>query len=106
MDVNLREMGVGDMSVGKRVKEMWEAFHGRSVAYAAALQAGDLALLAEALTRNVWRGVAAPAGAPEALAQHMKRQRDALAGYSDESFDAGSFTFPALSLSSLEPVSA
>ena len=26
MDMNLREMGVGDMSVGKRVKRMWEAF--------------------------------------------------------------------------------
>ena len=36
MDVNLREMGVGDMSVGKRNRAMWEAFHGRSAAYAAA----------------------------------------------------------------------
>ena len=36
MDINLREMGVGDMSVGKRNRAMWEAFHGRSAAYAAA----------------------------------------------------------------------
>ena len=34
MDTNLREMGVGDMSVGKRNRAMWEAFHGRSAAYA------------------------------------------------------------------------
>ena len=32
MDVNLREMGVGDLSVGKKVRAMWEAFHGRAAA--------------------------------------------------------------------------
>lgn len=67
MDVNLREMGVGDLAVGKRVKRMWEAFHGRATAYDAALRAGDQAGLAEALARNVWRG-AAPEGAPARLA--------------------------------------
>jgi cytochrome b pre-mRNA-processing protein 3 len=30
MDMNLRELGVGDLSVGKRVRAMWEAFHGRA----------------------------------------------------------------------------
>src|SRR3569623_1473920 len=40
MDSNLREMGVSDLSVGKRVRAMWEAFHGRANAYAAALDAG------------------------------------------------------------------
>jgi cytochrome b pre-mRNA-processing protein 3 len=69
MDVNLREMGVGDLSVGRRVKEMWEAFHGRSSAYQTALAAGDAVALAEALERNVWRGKA-PAGAAAALAAH------------------------------------
>ena len=64
MDVNLREMGVGDLSVGKRVRAMWEAFHGRSTAYGGALEAGDAALLAAALERNVWRGK--PAGSASA----------------------------------------
>ena len=36
MDFNLREMGVSDMAVGKRVKAMWEALNGRAQAYAAA----------------------------------------------------------------------
>ncbi len=40
MDINLREMGVGDLSVGKRVRAMWEAFHGRALAYEAPLAAG------------------------------------------------------------------
>ena len=36
MDVNLREMGVSDMVVGKRVRGLWDAFHGRAIAYEAA----------------------------------------------------------------------
>lgn len=56
MDLNLREMGVSDLSVGKKVKQMWEAFHGRAAAYQAALEAGGAERLAEALERNVWRG--------------------------------------------------
>jgi cytochrome b pre-mRNA-processing protein 3 len=58
MDQALREMGVGDLSVGKRVRRMWEAFHGRARAYEAALDAGDAEALAVALRRNVWRGEA------------------------------------------------
>lgn len=59
MDVNLREMGVGDMSVGKKVRAMWEAFHGRSAVYAEAMAlAGDErgTALTAAIARNVWRG--------------------------------------------------
>jgi cytochrome b pre-mRNA-processing protein 3 len=55
MDINLREMGVGDLSVGKKVRVMWEAFHGRASAYADAMAIGPEAL-AESLERNVWRG--------------------------------------------------
>ena len=67
MDINLREMGVGDMSVGKRNRAMWEAFHGRSAAYAAAWD--DDAALAAAIGRNIWRGQEPPAGSAEALAR-------------------------------------
>lgn len=55
MDINLREMGVSDLAVGKRVKRMWEAFHGRALAYEAALDAGDAEALSAALLRNLWR---------------------------------------------------
>lgn len=67
MDLNLREMGVGDLSVGRKVREAWEAFHGRAVAYESALDSGDAGALAAALARNVWRG-AAPDGAAARLA--------------------------------------
>ena len=78
MDRNLREIGVGDLSVGRRVKAMWEAFHGRAAAYQAALAAGDEAALSAALARNVWRG-AAPGRQSAALAGLVLAQDRALA---------------------------
>jgi len=78
MDQNLREIGVGDLSVGRRVRAMWEAFHGRSKAYASAMGMGRPALAA-ALDRNVWRG-AAPDGAAATLAGVVLAQSAHLAG--------------------------
>jgi cytochrome b pre-mRNA-processing protein 3 len=73
MDFSLREIGVGEMSVGKKMRVMWEAFHGRAMAYEAALAAGDVAALAAALGRNVWRG-ATPDGSAAALARAAMAQ--------------------------------
>ena len=92
MDINLREIGVGDMSVGKRVRAMWEAFHGRSAAYAPALEAGDVTALAGAITRNVWRGQAPP-DAAHALATLAMEQADRLAQQPLEAFLAGQVSF-------------
>jgi cytochrome b pre-mRNA-processing protein 3 len=74
MDINLRELGVGDMTVGKRVRAMWEAFHGRSAAYAAAMAESGEAPLAAALARNIWRGEPPPEGAALALARLVRAQ--------------------------------
>src|SRR4051795_13607666 len=52
-DRSLREMGVGDLSVGKHVKRMVRAFYGRILSYEAGL-AGDDSALAAALARNVF----------------------------------------------------
>ena len=41
MDHNLREMGVGDLTVPKQMRRMGEAFYGRAKAYREALAAGD-----------------------------------------------------------------
>ena len=88
MDTNLRELGVGDMTVAKKVKAMWEAFHGRSTAYAAAIDSGDTAGLASALERNVWR-MEAPPGAPAELARAMLDQARILAAKPLTDFLAG-----------------
>src|SRR3979490_1450818 len=40
MDANLRELGVGDLTVPKRMQKFGEAFYGRAAAYDLALDAG------------------------------------------------------------------
>lgn len=99
MDTSLREMGVSDLVVGKRVKRMWEAFHGRAVAYEAALDAGDAGALALALGRNVWRGeppgmVDGAAGEPaRRLAAHALDQAAHLAAQDFAALAAARVTF-------------
>ncbi|UPY37939.1 ubiquinol-cytochrome C chaperone family protein [Sediminicoccus sp. KRV36] len=80
MDVNLREMGIGDLSVGKRVKMLWEGFHGRVQSYAAALDAGDAAALATALERNIWVKEPEPPGSGASLAEYARAMATRLAG--------------------------
>lgn len=92
MDFNLRELGVGDMSIAKRMKAMWEGFHGRALAYEAALAAHDEAALQEALARNVWRG-AAPEGAARVLAQAAMAQDRHLDGLGLQAARAGQVDF-------------
>jgi cytochrome b pre-mRNA-processing protein 3 len=91
MDINLREMGVGDLSVGKRNRAMWEAFHGRSVAYAAAWQ--DPAALEAALARNIWRGSEPPEGSAVAMARLAGAQAVCLAGQALDAIRRGEVTF-------------
>lgn len=76
LDNALRELGVGDISVGKKMRKLGEALYGRMGAYEAALAAGDAAVLSEALNRNVYED-AAPDGAA-ALADYALASRAAL----------------------------
>ncbi len=73
MDINLREIGISDMRVAKSVKDMWEAFNGRSATYAAALASDDRDAMTAAIARNVWRG-GAPDGSASALAGFVLAQ--------------------------------
>ena len=58
MDQNLREMGVGDVGVPKKIKVMVEGVYGRFAAYDEAL--GDVKAIDAALRRNVY-GTVEPA---------------------------------------------
>ena len=62
LDPALRELGVGDMAVPKRMKALAEAFLGRAVAYERALAAENDAPLRDALARNIYAGSQAPEG--------------------------------------------
>ncbi len=90
MEGNLRELGVGDPSVPKRVRAMAEAYFGRAKAYDAALiKNGDA--LAAALLRNVYAGAAmASAGALAAYVRSAARNLDI---QTDDDLLAGRLTF-------------
>lgn len=53
IDHSLRELGVGDVSVPKRMKKLARMFYGRANAYGPALARCDVESLAEALARNI-----------------------------------------------------
>lgn len=71
-DDGLREMGIGDLSVGRKIRDMSEAFYGRAAAYDAALEGGDGAALEAAILRNVFRGAPADIAAPTRLARLLE----------------------------------
>ena len=69
MDGNLREMGIGDLRVGKKVKELASLFYGRVAAYEEAR--GDQARMAAALKRNLYRGEDVQPALAEAMAAYV-----------------------------------
>lgn len=73
MDQNLREIGVTDTGVGKRIRKLAEAFYGRISAYDRALAEGDGAVAA-AVARNLLPGSEPSAQGPRAIAAYLIRQ--------------------------------
>ena len=92
MDANLREMGVGDLTVPKRMQAFGEAFYGRSAAYDAAFATGDEAL-AQALCKNVLNGEDMENA--RRLATYAKIASARLHGLDDSTLLAAAWTFPA-----------
>ena len=92
LDRALREMGVGDLAVPKRIAKLAADYNGRRTAYEAALGLGEGAL-AEAVARNVYGRAEAGVGAP--LARYMMKVEAALATASLAAFEKGPVPFPA-----------
>ena len=91
MDANLREMGVGDLTVPKRMQAFGEAFYGRAAAYDLALAAGAEPL-AQALCRNILNGKEIEKA--RQLAFYAEAAIAALAGLDDATMQSGSWRFP------------
>jgi cytochrome b pre-mRNA-processing protein 3 len=98
-DMALRELGVGDLTVPKRMKAYASDFGGRSKAYGAALDrcagpdaAEGLSDLRTALARNVY-GSPDPAHA-DRLADYVLRAAKAIEQLSFSDFDRGPVRFP------------
>ena len=92
MDYSLREMGVGDLSVGNRVKEMGRALLGRLEAYEVAIGLDGLAL-ENALIRNVYRGNMKFSNEAEELARYVRSLDAFLAQTSVALIIGGELTF-------------
>jgi cytochrome b pre-mRNA-processing protein 3 len=91
MDANLREMGVGDLTVPKRMQAFGEAFYGRAAAYDAAVAAGADAL-AQALCKNVLNGVGMDNA--QQLANYSFATIARLDGLDETGLLGGGWTFP------------
>ena len=72
MDENLREMGVGDLSVPRHMQRVGEAFYGRAQAYRAGLADDRQHALVQTLERNVYGQNAAGCAVAARLAAYMR----------------------------------
>jgi cytochrome b pre-mRNA-processing protein 3 len=93
METVMRELGVGDLAVPKRVRKLAGEFHGRARAYSAAMDGGqaDLASVIAATVPLTGEG-AARAG--EVLAGYVVKLDTALAGQSIAEIETGRLAFP------------
>lgn len=93
IDSNLREMGVGDLAVGKKVKKLAESFYGRLKSYEAGLSDDDDTVLEAALRRNLFRGIEVDTDSLAAAGHYVRAQSRHLAQQPDTSLMGGVIDF-------------
>lgn len=105
VDHSIRELGIGDAGVPKRMKKLASMFYGRMESYEKSIKAGDKAALAEALARNLFptetsRGKAIEqnhdATHMNLLAEALLLRHQALGEISDDAFLSANFHFAPL----------
>ena len=92
VDHSIRELGVGDVGVPKRMKKFAGMFYGRLESYAAALDAGDRAGLASALARNIHPEAGEGAPSMEGLAGYLFAAEQAMAKAGEDEIETGALT--------------
>ena len=96
VDRNFREMGVGDMSVGKKVKKLAAALYGRLEAYQVAgdkISVDSGAAFEDALCRNIYRSDDHGDLPLASLRQYVDQQKQFLAALNIEDLLQGNITF-------------
>ena len=79
LDRSLRELGVGDLSVGRQVQQLIATFLARGAAIEPGLDGQDAAPIRTALERNLYQsGVPAAPAQVDALARYLLRQEAVL----------------------------
>ena len=103
LDEALREMGVGDLSVGKKIRKMAQAYYGRAAAYDVAFAAADpQTALTAVLTRNLYPELPESPESPEtpapialdALAAHILEKEHSLRAHTLAQIMAGDIFAP------------
>ena len=82
LDNTLRELGVGDVSVSKKMRKLGESLYGRMNAYEGPLRAEDVDALAASLAKNIYESADAETG--RALARYAVASRQNLTAQSFE----------------------
>jgi cytochrome b pre-mRNA-processing protein 3 len=97
MDYALRDLGVGDLSVGKRMRKLFEAAFGRMKSYDEALDVyeADPESLVALVRRTVYRDEAAEKG--PMMAEYAARAARHLAAQPIEALLAGEASWPEVS---------
>jgi cytochrome b pre-mRNA-processing protein 3 len=104
LDIAMREFGVSDIAVPKRMKRLAGEFAGRSRVYGEAVKTGDRAALADALSRNLHNG-RLPPDSPEVerLVRYVLAVDASLAGLSAETLSRPPLPFPAAADTAAQP---
>ncbi len=93
MDRSLREMGVTDLGVPKKIQKMGNIFFGLLAALNAAMDSKDVAAVEQVLSRNIFEDGAGTH--VRALADYLFAQDEVLAAQSPEQIAAGTINFGA-----------
>jgi cytochrome b pre-mRNA-processing protein 3 len=93
MDRSLREVGVGDMSIGKHIKKMAKAFYGRAEEYEKGLDQDDETFLV-ALKNNLYRSATPSLTQTQLFMQYIRSADAALKTVNFEDVVAGRLTWP------------
>lgn len=94
VDHSLRELGISDTGVPKRMKKLAKMFYGRTQSYKDALERDDHAALAAALMRNVRPDATEWPEAPT-LASYVFEANRVLSAQPSEDICAGNLIYPA-----------
>ena len=94
LDDDMRQMGVSDITVPKKIRKATSAAYGRFEAYAEALEANDPAPLAAAILRNVYDGDISRASEAGRLADHVMGSAATLRSQPAEQLLAGEVNLP------------
>jgi cytochrome b pre-mRNA-processing protein 3 len=93
LDRTLREQGVGDMGIGKRIKKLARNLYGRIAAYEAGL-AGGTPELTDALKRNLYASASASDEEVAAMIAYIKEAIESLDAQPTSAIMSGRVDFP------------